>query len=141
MRNDPTRPWPVRLILLYFGLNSLSVGYVCIRGISGNFSVPGPAGEFGRELGVLDYLLALAAAIFMLYAATSLYRLSRAAWPLFIAIFLLGPLIELYHWLTKPAYPAYFAQIGYLALATGIIINVAILVYVRKLRRDGVLRF
>ena len=74
-----------------------------------------------------------------IYAAMSLFKLKRIAWILFIAIFLLGPLDELYEWLTKPAFGAYFRDVGYLALTSGVVVNGAALIYVSWLKQRGML--
>lgn len=95
--------------------------------------------EFVHELKASDYLIALTGVVLLIYAAISLFRLKRIAVRLFLAIFLIGPLIEFYHWLTKPAYGAYFNQIGYLALISGLVLNGIMLIYVYRLKQKGVL--
>jgi len=133
------RPWPVWVISFYFGLSLLASIYANVLGLTGHLSIPGPAGDFERELNTTDYLIALAGAIVGLVAAVSLFQLKRVAWPLFVIVFLSVPAIEFYHWLTKPAYGAFFLQVGYLALITGILVNGTVLVYVNRLRRRQVL--
>lgn len=92
-----------------------------------------------HELNASDYLIAMAGVVLLIYAAMSLFQLKRIAVSLFLAIFLIGPLIEFYHWLTKPAYGAYFSQIGYLALISGLVVNGIILIYVNRLKQKGAL--
>ena len=133
------RPWPVWVISIYYGLGTLAPIYWNVREIIHHDSNPGAAGEFGDELQASDHFIALAGAVLCIYAAASLFQLKRIAWVLFIVILLCSPLTEFYHWLTKPAFGAYFRQIGYLGLASGIIVNGATLIYVNRLKRRGAL--
>jgi len=131
------RTWLVWVISIYWGVAALAGVYGTTRVLNAPDSMVGPSAEYIHQLRIPDYVMSFAGNLIGGLAAFALFRLKRVAWPMAIIIFAMGPILDFYRWLTKPAFSAYFQQMGYLALTTGLLVNGIILLYVWRLKRRG----
>ena len=86
-----------------------------------------------------DHVFGLIMTLAWIAASVLLFRLKRSAWRWFASLFAVTVAMFLYHLATKPAYRDMLAQSRYWGALGGMVIYAAIIYYVYRLRRDGVL--
>jgi hypothetical protein len=134
------RPLLVWVITVFYGIGALGSMYSTILALSGSFPGTGPAARFMAQLNLFDHVLTLLGAAFTVWAVVSLFRLKARAWPLFVALFAIAPLVMAYYLAAKPAYRDFLLETGFVGPAISLLIGAGVLFHVYRLRRKGVLR-
>ncbi len=135
------RPGLVWVITIFMGLGIVAGTFTTIAALLGNPVGGEEAAARLKHLGPLDHVFSLVVTAISAFATVALFRLKRYAFPLLVTVFVLGVAALVVNGLLRPEYRSAFEQAGYWwGLLIGWIINLAIIVYVWRLRAKGLLR-
>ena len=133
----PGRPGLVWVICGLIVVSSLTSLIMQVLQVSGR--IP-EVGGLTHGMHWYDHVYGLIMTLAWIIASVLLFRLKRSAWRWFASLFALTVAMYLYHLATKPAYRDMLAQSRYWGALGGMAIYAAIIYYVYRLHRDGVLR-
>jgi hypothetical protein len=133
------RPFWVWVICVFSALGVVASIFTSYLMFSGKIPATGAAERFFASLGASE-LVSMSVDIGLQAAlAVTLFRLQRVAFPVAVGGFLFGLLSTGLN-LLNPDYAAMVQESGYTGMVVGWLVNVAILVYIHRLRESGVLR-
>lgn len=137
--NDVKRPkWVWAISIFYF----LSAAYVLLSFYlinSGAVPVPEATRAYLDGLTAFDHAFSILIGVANLLGAISLFLLRKVAYPLFLASFVANVLVSTWHMISKNMLSALVSG-GGIGMLIGWGMQLAVIWYVRRLAKSGVLR-
>jgi len=135
---EQKRPVMVWFISGYYFLTTawalLNIGLI----FSGAVKLPEASRALFEQVTALEWFLTAAGSIAGVAGSVSLFRMRKAAFPLFLAFFLLGVALVVLPWFTKDGYSVALPVLVGTAIAKIILLWVC--VYIKDLVTEGVLK-